>query len=70
MEELKTPSATAEQEKLVIQKYSLLKIWTVPALAYAHLCGEGEVAVFFQEVLYRKPKLAVSFLEDTETKID
>lgn len=53
-----------------MQKYSLLKIWTVPALAYAHLCGEGEVAVFFQEVLYKKPELAVSFLEDTETETD
>lgn len=51
-------------------KHSLLKIWTVPALACAHLCGEEEVAVFFQEVLCKKPKLAVSFLEDTETKTD
>lgn len=53
-----------------MQKYSLLKIWAVPALAYAHLCGEEEVAVFSQEVLYKKPELAVSFLEDTETKPD
>lgn len=53
-----------------MQKYSLLKIWTVPALAYAHLCEEEEAAEFFQEVLYKKPELAVSFLEDTETKTD
>ena len=62
--------SSAEYEKVVMQKYNLLKIWTVPALAYAHLCGEEEAAVFFQEVLYKKPKLAVSFLEDTVTKTD
>lgn len=52
------------------KKYILLKIWTVPALACGHLCGEEEVAVFSQEVLYKKPKLAASFLEDTKTKPD
>lgn len=53
-----------------MQKYTLLEIRAVPAQAYARLCGEEEVALFFQEVLYKKPKLVVSFLEDTETKPD
>lgn len=38
---------------------------TVPALVYVRLYVGEEVVVFSLEVLYRKPELAVSFLEDT-----